>query len=228
LLAELYQRRQPGDPALLFPSGALQPTPWLRQLLLALAVQPDAQRLRERLRLSPQAEAADVRAAVARKSAGALRELLIAALRDSPCAVVLDPLGFVSRAFFELLRELERAAPTPLVLAARSAHMEDIGHATRFYWPREQRIALGPLGSEETAGLFDAALAAWPRRPANLETFREHALLYAAGNPGVLLGLLRLGQQSTYWAGDTLKIHLLTVDFNVGVGGAGASASTRP
>lgn len=225
LLAELHQRRQAEFPALLFSSGLLKPVVWSRQLVLDLAVQSSSRSLREQLRLAPQAGPADVRVALSRRHAGALREILTIALKDSSHAVVLDPLGFVSQSFFELLHDLKRMTHTPLVLVARSPHMEDIGYATRFYWPREQRLCLGPLGSEGAVRLFETALAAWPRRPDNLETFREHALNYAAGNPGVLLGLLGLGQKSTYWTGNRLKVHLLTVDFNVG--SASASASSR-
>ena len=227
LLGEVNRRGRFEGRAALFSPGNLGPTPWLRQVLFTLARHDSARGLRARLKLGPEPAPAQASSVLKRKRVGALRELLVNTLtEEGHCVLVLDPLGFVSRAFFELLRDLERATHTPLVLVARSDHMEDIGYATRFYWPRDQRVALGPLPPEEAARLFDAGVGAWPRRADNLETFRGHALNYAAGNPGVLLGLLHLGQKATYWTGNTLKIHLLTVDFNVG--GASASASSRP
>jgi hypothetical protein len=203
LLDELRCHREREKPSIVFSPGTLEPARWLRHVVLALASQ------------NRDSSAADARAVRARKSAGALRSALFEALADGNYALVVDPLGFLSRPFYELLRDLERSAGTPLLLVARSPHMEDMGHAARFAWPREQRLALGPLPAGDAERLFDLVLAEWPRRPSNAESFRAHVLDYAAGNPGTLLGLLALARQPTYWAEDTLKTHVLTVDFNV-------------
>lgn len=215
LLAELRRRRAPRDQLLLNTAAPLEPGPWLRQVLLALAIQEEAPAplLRARLGVKPKAGAAEVRAVLGQRTARAARALLLEILSQTPCAVALDPTGFLSRTFYELLRDLERATRTPLLLVALSVHMEDIGFATKFAWPREQRLALEGLGAEEMAMLYEQGVSGWERRPANEEVFRAHVLDTAAGNPGKLLGLLRLAGQESYWAGDSLKFHLLTVDF---------------
>jgi len=214
LLAGLRPRHRDDDPTLLFSSGATDPAGWLRQVLLELVCGPSPPALLRRLGLSPRPGRDEVRALLARKSAGAVRTLLAEALGDSRYAIVMDPLGFVSQAFYRVLRELERTG-TPLVLVARSPHMEDIGYATKFAWPREQRLALGPLPSAEMEQLLDRELAGWLRRPANEEAFRAHLLAYAAGNPGTLLELLAMVRAPAYWSGESIKMHLLTVDFNL-------------
>jgi hypothetical protein len=215
LLAELARQRRPTEPAMIFGSGAAGPAAWLRQAATSLVCEHRFSPLRQRLKLGPRTPVADVKRALARKSVGALRTILGEVLSGAAFAFVLDPAGFLSPGFYELLRDLQRAAATPLVLVARSSHMEDIGHATRFAWPKEQRLALGPLPAAEVAQLFDQELARWPRRPSNLEAFRAHVLGYAGGNPGTLLGLARLAQSKTYWTGDRLKVNLLTIDFNL-------------
>lgn len=215
LLCELARERQREEPALIFGSSAAGPAAWLRHAATTLVCNHKFSPLQQWLKLAPRAPAADVKRALARKSVGALRTILGEVLSGAAFALVLDPAGFLSPAFYELLRDLQRAATTPLLLAARSSHMEDIGHATRFAWPQEQRLALGPLPAAEAGQLFDRELAGWPHRPSNLEAFRVHVLRYAAGNPGTLLGLARLAQAKTYWAGDRLKVNLLTIDFNL-------------
>lgn len=216
LLGQLEKNQARGDRTLLFSSGALDPGPGARRLLLSLLQKSPPPRLCARLKLGPRPTTAEAQAVLAGKSAGAARALLLEALAGNDFAVVLDPVGFLSRPSNEMLRDLERVTNTPLVLAAASPHMEDIGYATRFAWPREQRLPLGPLGDREMALLYEQGIGGWARQPANEAAFREHVLDTAAGNPGTLLGLLRLAAEDAYWAGDSLKFHLLTVDFNLG------------
>lgn len=208
-------RRQPSAPSLLLGPANLDPAPWMRQVLLTLVCERGLASLCRRLELEAPVGEREARAALARKSGGAARALLFEAFSDAGVAVALDPLGFVSRPLYELLRELGRKTGTPFVFTARSAHMEDIGYVSKFALPQEQRLALGGLPAAEAAHLFESAVAGWPRRPANFEEFRRHVLDYADGNPGTILGLARLARENAYWAGDRLKLHLLTVDFNL-------------
>ncbi|HXE74051.1 MAG TPA: ATP-binding protein [Candidatus Xenobia bacterium] len=215
LLAELRRQPQAADPKLVFTSGEGDPADRLRQAVLSLLTDRGSGKLSAWLGLAQGTSPREARAALERKSAAAVRAKLTEALGESNYALVLDPAGFLSRGFYELLRDLNRTTETPLVLSARSAHMEDIGYATTFAWPREQRLELGPLPAAEAERLCDAEMAAWARQPANSETFRAHVLTYAAGNPGTLLGLLSLARRTEYWTGDQIKTHLLTVDFNL-------------
>jgi hypothetical protein len=214
LLAELRERHRDEQVELLFSSATTDPASWLRHVLLELVCGSPPAGFLPRLGLSPQPGRDEVRTLLARKSAGAVRTLLAEALGEGRYAIVMDPLGFVSQACYRALRELERTG-TPLVLAARSPHMEEIGYATKFAWPRQQRLALGPLPSGEMEQLLDCELAGWPRHPANEEAFRAHVLAYAAGNPGTLLELLAMVRAPAYWSGTSIKMHLLTVDFNL-------------
>src|SRR3990172_6652655 len=130
LLGEVNRRGRFEGRAALSSPGTLGPPPWLRQVPFTLARHDSARGLRARLKLGPEPAPAQASSVLKRKRAGALRELLVNTLtEEGHYVLVLDPLGFVSRAFFELLRDLERATHTPLVLVARSDHMEDIGYA---------------------------------------------------------------------------------------------------
>jgi hypothetical protein len=215
VLEELRRQGSPGRRELVVSAGNVDPAEWLRAVVQALLCHQDLPSLRQRLYLPATPKREEVRAQVKGKSAGALRAILFETQAGAKLAFALDPLGFLSRPFYELLRDFHRATGIPLVLAGRSPHMEEIGYATKFALPREQCLGLGPLPATLAEGLFDATVSAWPRQPNNLKAFRSHVLDYAAGNPGTLLGLLRLAQEETYWAGDTVKAHLLTVDFNL-------------
>jgi len=225
LLAELRRQPEAGDPKLVFTSGEGDPADRLRQATLSLLQDHGSAKLSAWLGLEQKASLREARAALERKSAAAVRAKLTESLGEGNYALVLDPAGFLSRSFYELLRDMNRATETPLIVSARSAHMEDIGYATKFAWPREQRLELGPLPAAEAERLLDAEMAAWPQQPANHEAFRTHVLTYAAGNPGTLLGLLSLARRNEYWTGDQIKTHLVTVDFNLG-GAASAAAKS--
>ncbi len=215
LLAELQRQPEAGGPKLVLTNGEGDPADRLRQATLSLLQDHGSAKLSAWLGLAKEASLREARAALERKSAAAVRAKLTEALGEGTYALVLDPAGFLSRSFYELLRDMNRATETPLVVSARSAHMEDIGHATKFAWPREQRLELGPLPPAEAERLWEIETTGWPQQPANQEVFRTHVLTYAAGNPGTILGLLRLARRKEYWAGDQIKAHLLTVDFNV-------------
>jgi hypothetical protein len=215
VLKELAASQSAADPRLILAGVEREPGRWLRGLLAALLEQASPSPLRHALGLEAGARAADVRKALGRKSAGAMRTLLARTLSEGQYTLALDPTFFLSLASYELLRDLSRTTGTPMIYSAYSAYMDDIGYAAKFALPRDQRLALVPLGLEEMAALFDARVRELARLPANLEMFREHALTYARGNPGTLLGLLRLANEERYWAGENLKIHLLTVDFNL-------------
>jgi hypothetical protein len=215
LLAELCSERETVDRTLIISPGNLEPVRWLRRVLLGLVCHQRLPQLQARLGLGLEPTPNAARALLGRKHATALRRILFETLSGGRYGLVLDPMGFWSRPFYELLRDLERTTGTPLVLVASSCHMEDIGYASRFPWPRQQRLALGPLPEKEAGELFGWAQAQWVRWPANQEAFRQHVLQYARGNPGTVLALLTLARQSIYWGGDTIKFHLLTVDFNL-------------
>ena len=215
LLQQIAAARSPREPHLILALADREPGRWLRGLVLGLLSQHSPPRLMKALSLGETPSALDAQRAVVRQSARALRRLLSESLEGGHYALGLDPTYFLSRASYKLLRDLTRTTGTPLIFSAHSGYMDDIGYATKFALPREQRLALGPLPEEAMARLFGDGVRRLSRAPANLEMFREHALSYAKGNPGTLLGLLRLAAEERSWLGENLKIHLLTVDVNL-------------
>lgn len=215
LLQELAATPGPREPRLILASADGEPGRWLRRALSALLSQHSPPRLLIALSLHERPTPTDAQRALGRKSAGALRHMLAESLANGEYALALDPTHFLSRASYELLRDLGRTTGAPLLFSAHSTYMDDIGYGAKFALPRGQRMALGPLPAEEMEILFEEGARRLSRSPANLADFREHTLSYAKGNPGTLLGLLRLASEARYWAGENLKIHLLTVDINL-------------
>jgi energy-coupling factor transporter ATP-binding protein EcfA2 len=216
LLAEANRLDDHKDRTLLFTPGNLGRAPWLRETIVLLATRPGHMcRSMKWPKLRGNAGSEEIKAAVAKLSGPALQALLFDAFTKKPFTLILDPLEFMSRQLYELLRDVERITQTPLVFVARSPHMEAIGNATRFYWPRDQHVALGPLLSDDAEKLFDLRIALWEKLPKNMHEFRQHILDYADGNPGTLLRLMEMAPSNTYWSGGAIKIHLLTVDSNI-------------
>jgi DNA polymerase III delta prime subunit len=81
-------------------------------------------------------------AAIKDKSAVSIRGIVIEALREASYWIVLDHLQCPSQSFATALKDLCSGTTTPLVAAARSAHMEDVGFLLPMFPDRPDRFAL--------------------------------------------------------------------------------------
>jgi hypothetical protein len=145
--------------------------------------------------------------------AGRCRYLLRAALAARPCCLVWDPLPFVARAAAHGLRDLLRPTGTPLLAAARSPHMEDIGALATFFALRQERLALRPLSPTAARRLAEAEAARLRLQFPRPQQVLEELLGFAKGNPGEILAMLALARQPCYrGGGGEPKLRLIYLD----------------
>lgn len=146
----------------------------------------------------------------------ALKGIVHRALDTQPFLMVLDHLDAPSRVVTGMIKDLHYYGRTPVVFASRSPHMEDIG-------------ALGPLCTNKSERL---ELKNWPhsialefaRRNAergqlwasNLEAVLPSFVEWSDGNPGSILGMLKMAHLPQYRLGDQIKAHILYVDYRMG------------
>ncbi|MGH9534876.1 MAG: hypothetical protein ACRD2E_08465 [Terriglobales bacterium] len=137
------------------------------------------------------------------------------ALAGGEHLIILDHLRAPSTVFGAGMRDLARATGAAVIAVARSAHMEELGSLYSLYPDRAERYALPPLTPAEAEGLVDWHMAAAPLPAKNLSQFRAQALEAAAGNPGLLLGILGLARQDRYWRGGQILFTPLWIDLRL-------------
>lgn len=175
-------------------------------------------------RVRPALAARNPATAPAIASRGRVRD----ALGAGHYTVVLDHLRRPSLVAANALRKLTLALGTPLVVIARTPHMEDLGALYSLYPGSNDRLALDPWPPEIAGAFFDQAFAA-EQRPANWPDFRRQALAAAAGNPGALLGILSLARDQRYRRADHLLFAPLYIDLCLGRGAHSPQANhARP
>jgi hypothetical protein len=145
-----------------------------------------------------------------------LKGVVDRALSDKPFLLVLDGLEGPSRVVTKTIKELGYYGRTPIFLAARSPHMEDIG-------------ALQPLVSDKSERL---EMKNWPpavalefaRREAegtdlsasNLDVALQSMVQLSGGNPGSIVHMIKMAHQSQYRIEDQIKFHVLYLDYQMG------------
>jgi hypothetical protein len=155
---------------------------------------------------------ADVRAL----SSASLKGIVHRALDTGPFMMVLDHLEGPSRVVTGMIKDLHAFGRTPVIFAARSPHMEDIGTLQPLCALKSERLELKnwplPIALEfareraETTGLSAA----------NLESALSSLVEWTGGNPGALIQMIGMAQQLRYRAGDQIKAHILYLDYRMG------------
>lgn len=133
-----------------------------------------------------------------------------------PLLIVLDHLEGPSRVVTKLVKELNYYGRTPIFMAARSPHMEDIGALQPLCADRSERLEVMnwplPIALEfahheaERTGL----------RAFNLDAALESIVQSSTGNPGSVLHMVKMAHKSQYWRDDQLKFHVLYLDYRMG------------
>ena len=145
-----------------------------------------------------------------------LKGVVDRALGAKPFLMILDHLEGPSRVVTKTIKELGYYGRTPIFLAARSPHMEDIG-------------ALQPLVSDKSERL---EMKNWPpavalefaRREAertdlsasNLDAALQSLVQLSGGNPGSIVHMVKMGHQSQHRIEDQIKFHVLYLDYRMG------------
>jgi hypothetical protein len=149
-------------------------------------------------------------------STSSLKGMIQRALDQAPFLLVLDHLAGPSRVVTGMIKEMHYYGRTPVIFAARTPHMEDIGALQPMCADRSERIEVKnfPLAialefaqrEAEKAGLWAS----------NLEQALHSLVEWSEGNPGSILCMLKMAHLSKYRMGDQIKAHVLYLDYRMG------------
>jgi len=149
-------------------------------------------------------------------STPSLKGIVLRALAIRPFILVLDHLAGPSRVISGIIKEFTDYGKRPVIFAARSPHMEDIGTLQPLCADRSERL--------EVKNLAPAIAVDFARREAeraglwasNLEPALRSFVEWSEGNPGSILQMLRMTTDPRYRMGDQIKAHILWLDFRMG------------
>jgi DNA polymerase III delta prime subunit len=149
-------------------------------------------------------------------STSGLKATVDRALNVQPFLLLVDHLQTPSRVVAKIVKDLGYYGRTPIFLAARSPHMEDIGALQALCYDKKERLEMmnWPL---------EVALA-FARRNAehvdlwasNLDAALQSMVQLSGGNPGSILGMLQMASRAQYRVDDQIKFHVLYLDYRMG------------
>jgi len=149
-------------------------------------------------------------------STASLKGIVHRALDTHPFLMVLDHLDAPSRVVTGMIKDLNYYGRTPVIFAARSPHMEDIGALRPFCTSKSERLELKNLPAQialEFARREAEKNTLWA---SNLEAILPSLVEWSDGNPGAILHMLKMALLPQYRAGDQIKAHILYVDYRMG------------
>lgn len=156
--------------------------------------------------------------AVAKKSAVALKGIVLDALHEGEYSIVLDHLRCPSHSFAAVVREIMGWGSTPVCAVARSSHMEDTGFLQPLYGDRSQKCEIRNF-DDATAEQFACEMI--KRRGlwgANMAEFQDKVLKFSEGNPGAIITMIDMARYPKYRSEEHIKISPLYIDFRMNGG----------
>jgi len=149
-------------------------------------------------------------------SATSLKGVVNRALDTKPFLLIVDHLEGPSRVVTKIINELGYYGRTPIFLAARSSHMEDIGALQPLCAGRSERLELlnwpKPVALEfarreaERTGLGAS----------NLDAALTSLVQSSGGNPGGIARMVNMALQPQYRVDGQIKFHVLYLDYRMG------------
>ncbi|HTW46034.1 MAG TPA: hypothetical protein VMD58_10855 [Acidobacteriaceae bacterium] len=149
-------------------------------------------------------------------STSSLKGIIQRALDQAPFLLVLDHLSGPSRVVTSMIKEMNYYGRTPIVFAARTPHMEDIGALQPMCADRSERVELKNFPSAialEFAHREAERTGLWA---SNLEQAQHSLVEWSEGNPGGILHMIRMAHLPKYRMGDQIKAHVLYLDYRMG------------
>ncbi len=148
-------------------------------------------------------------------SLAGLRGMVEKSLEEQPWILFLDQVQSPSNAISHLVRELNYFDRTPILFAARSEHMEDIGGLRSLCLNRTSRVALKPWPAPVALEFTQQQAALCGLEAANLDEALKGIADLSHGYPGRILRMLHMASEETYRQGGSIKFHVLYVDFSM-------------
>jgi len=149
-------------------------------------------------------------------STSALKGTVDMALNLKPFLLLIDQLQGPSRVVAKMVKDLGYYGRTPIFLAARSPHMEDIGALQALCYDKKERLEMTNLPPEvalEFARRNAERVNLWA---SNLDAALQSMVQLSGGNPGSILGMLHMASRVQYRVDDQIKFHVLYLDYRMG------------
>jgi len=149
-------------------------------------------------------------------STSALKATVDSALNVKPFLLLVDHLQGPSRVAAKTIKDLGYYGRTPIFLAGRSPHMEDIGALQALCYDKKERLELMNWPSEvalEFAHRNAQRVDLWA---SNLDVALQSIVQLSGGNPGSILGMLHMASRAQYRVDDQIKFHVLYLDYRMG------------
>jgi hypothetical protein len=149
-------------------------------------------------------------------STNSLRAAVDTALEQFPFFLVLDQVSGPSRVVTGIIKDLNYYDRTPIIFAARTHHMEDIGTLQPLCSDRSERTEVknfAPVTALEFARI-QAERAGL--HGANLQPALESMVEWSQGNPGSLIQMVAMAKLPKYRMEDQIKVHVLYLDHLMG------------
>jgi len=196
----------PEFPSLLACADSSGPHAVFCSLTLALAAKRDPLLL-SHLGMAPES-------ALRKKTASALRGIVLAVLKQARYQCVLDSPGFVAQPFAAHIRQIAEVAP--LVVIARSVHMEDLGFLLPLFPGRADRFELRNFSPPVALEFAQNSAGRIGLQAGNLEAFLEYVAEVSAGNPGTIAAMVAMAQQPRYRRAGNILSNPLYIDLRLG------------
>lgn len=144
-------------------------------------------------------------------SSTSLRGIVTNVLGSNRHSVLLDHFGFASQQVASMLKGWISAG-TPVIVVARSTHMEEIGYAASLFVERRDKFVIGNFDLETAMQFTDWLIDKHCLQAANLEDFKRRTVDMSRGNPGLLVKLVEWAALPRYRSGDHIKVTPLYLD----------------
>jgi DNA polymerase III delta prime subunit len=156
--------------------------------------------------------------AIQTKSSVALRGIVTKALAENRYCLALDHAQVPTLPFARALKELSSSSNSPLLVIARSAHMEDAGFLLPMFPDRTQRVGLRNFNSITAMEFATQASERMRLKAANRDQAIEKIVEYSKGNPGGILAMLKMAADSRYVSHEHIKLAPLYIDYRLSRG----------
>ena len=147
-----------------------------------------------------------------RKSAIAVRGVVLNALHEGRYSAVLDHLRCPSAALAADIRDLMHWGNTSVIGVARSAHMEEMGFIGSYFALRSERLELKNLQAGEALSFAEYLAQRIELSASNRQEFLRKVVEFSNGAPGAIATMIRMASLPRYRCGDHIKVSPLYID----------------
>jgi hypothetical protein len=144
-----------------------------------------------------------------------LRGTAESALEDGKKFLVIDHVQSPSPALSSMIKEMNYYGRTPIIFAARSPHMEDIGLLRSLCTDKSERLELKNWPESVAMEFANRCVANTQLSADNMQSFLHELVEMSRGNPGAILQMVEMARLPQYRVGDQIKVHVLYLDYRM-------------